>query len=155
MEQMFLFQPAFNGRINSSRRVRTYKTFKKQPGCYLIKENGVIVYVGMSKHCVVKACYRHFYKWTSWRRQRVTYFDRLDEKEYTILIIPLPMEQVCQMEQSLIITMNPRDNKERYQGVIDEILTTKGYVRADALAKLEKEESGIYGSTGDNDDLPF
>lgn len=139
MEEVFEFAPAFEGKIDTGRRRRTFRRYANKAGCYIIKENGLIVYIGVSRHCLVKACYRHFYKWTCWAQKRITYVDQLEQNEYTVMIMPLKPEDALKMEQTLIITLNPRDNRERYSGVMDEILTTKGYIKAEALVAVSTE----------------
>jgi len=157
MENLLEFKPAFEGKIDSKRRARTYKSFSKKAGCYIIKENGLIVYIGVSRHCIVKACYRHFYTWNCKAQKRITYVDRFSKNDYTVLLIPLDPNDALKMEQTLIITLNPRDNRNRYEKVMDEILTSKGYIKAEAAKDYttcedwEKISEIHIGKNGDNE----
>lgn len=111
-----------------NRRARTLAFFRRKPGCYIIKEDNAIVYVGMSASDVVEACYRHLYEWNEKYalrgKYRVTYEQqlRLGEKQYEIQIIPTDKQQAALLERSLILFLNPRDNKERYERVIAELI---------------------------------
>lgn len=114
-----------------NRRARTLAHFRRKPGCYIIREDDAIVYVGMSSSDVVEACYRHLYEWNERYalkgRHRVTYEQqlRLGEKQYEIQIIPTDREQAQLLERALIMFLNPRDNKERYERVIEELVESR------------------------------
>ena len=107
------FMPTEKGRI------RTLGLPRKRPGVYLIKENEVIVYVGMSASCVVTAMYRHFYRWSDSKTgravYRVTYNRRLSENKYTCIIIHTETHQAAQMEKAFIRSIKPRDNRNYYE----------------------------------------
>jgi hypothetical protein len=53
-----------NGKTNFPSRKRT--------GVYLIKENGIIVYVGYSGKDLYKTMYRHFEQWTGKQEYRTS-----------------------------------------------------------------------------------
>lgn len=147
MELRYEFQPAFKGRLSHKRRVRTFANYGGESGVYLIKEDGIVVYVGMSRSCVVKACYRHFYKWTSWKQRRVVYRDTLDVKEYTVMIIPMYVTQAHDLEKALILTMNPRDNYDRYIEYLEKLKEGK--------IKFDSNENKDIINEYEHDDLPF
>lgn len=108
---------------------RTLGKTRSRAGCYLIKENGVIVYVGMSKSCVVTAMYRHFYNWDD-HQYRVSYFKKMSKNKYEAAIFYAMKEEAPKLEQSLIMLLNPRDNKEMYENIIPALLEKHGYVKA-------------------------
>lgn len=115
------FEKPFKSNIQAG--IYKKRTFAKQRGkygVYLIKENGKIVYVGMSQSCVVEAMYRHFYHWNTTRnfQYRVTYFDRMSLHNYTVQIMFTNKDEAPKLEQSLILLMQPRDNRERYEELI-------------------------------------
>lgn len=118
--------------LNIYRR-RTLGHLKKQSGVYIIKENSKIVYIGMSRSCVVEALYRHFYEWNDRRGNdiRITYYDKMQRRKYEAVIILTAQQDEPLLEQSLITIMHPRDNKERYKEIIPMILQQHGYVKED------------------------
>jgi hypothetical protein len=128
------FIPPLAGKVYKK---RTFTGHTRAAGCYMIKENDKIVYIGMSQSCVVEALYRHFYEWNDKRGNdiRVTYYDRLLKKKYTAVIIITTKEQAPLFEQSLIVALQPRDNKEMYKELIS--------IRDNAPQRKE------------DDDLPF
>ena len=103
---------------------------------YLIKENGRIVYVGMSKYNVVDIVYRHFYKWKEWWsggrnnptcRERITYCEKLNKNKYEIAILVLDVRDVDAIERALIVSLKPRDNAEKYIKYFEDL--TKVYIK--------------------------
>ncbi len=119
------FQQPFKNNISAGiYKKRTFANSRGKYGCYLIKENGKIVYVGMSQSCVVEAMYRHFYHWNVTRQfqYRVTYFDRMSINKYTVQIIFTNKEESAKLEQSLILLLQPRDNRERYEEIIPSLI---------------------------------
>jgi hypothetical protein len=110
---------------------RTLGNCRNKPGCYLIKEDGNIVYVGMSKSCVTAALYRHFYEWNDRNIERVTYFKKMKNHSYEVTIISTSVEEAPKLEQSLIMLLNPRDNKERYEQIIPSLIQKLGYTKSE------------------------
>lgn len=148
------FKPVFD-KVNNRVIRPVAKGFNKQGGCYIIKENNVIVYVGMSKSCVVKAMYRHFYKWTD-NPYRVTYEKEVENKIYTAAIIVCSAEQAGKLEQGLVLALNPRDNKDRFERVLDELIEARGYSK-EQIKQVNKNDI-IINTDYDYDDeqgLPF
>lgn len=83
-------------------------------GVYVIKENGVIVYVGLSKVSVYKTAYRHFHKWKdSHVRYRVSYKEFLEVHKYEVAILELPYAECHLLEDTWIHSLQPRDNRDK------------------------------------------
>jgi hypothetical protein len=105
---------------------RSLSAYMRQAGIYLIKENDIIVYVGMSKSCVVKACYRHFERWNDSRGiPRMTYKEFLETYSYSVLIIPVCAHQVEGFERALIVALKPRDNKNKLEQINEPALVAQ------------------------------
>jgi hypothetical protein len=87
-------------------------------GCYLIKKDGKIVYVGKSDKSLKKTIYRHFQQWTDLRSaygrraepyDRVTY--KYDPGHYLIKVIySNSSKENDLLEQVLIKKLKPKDN---------------------------------------------
>lgn len=102
---------------------KTTKRFAyRKPGIYFIREKStkLIVYIGMSKVCVYKACYRHFEEWNDYREKRIVYYNRKNYEIRTI-ICENPEDAVI-FEKRLIIFFKPRDNSIRYKTYLEERL---------------------------------
>lgn len=97
----------------NGRRRTALRHHRGRCGVYLIKEDGVIVYVGMSNYCVNKALYRHFQSWSdrTGEHERRTYDGNSDR--YTVAIIQT-VGKADHLEQELIRGLKPRDNRELY-----------------------------------------
>lgn len=108
---------------------RTLRHHRKAAGVYIIKENDKVVYIGMSRSCVVEALYRHFYEWNDKRGQhvRVTYFDKMRRKNYEVIIMITCKEDAPKLERSLIVSFSPRDNKEKFEGMKEEVNSHSGW----------------------------
>lgn len=89
---------------------------RKKSGVYLIKENGILVYVGMSRSNLQEALYRHFQDWSrSWRQRRVFYKNELSEHNYEVACITTDAGAAHPLEKCYILEYNPRDNHMRYE----------------------------------------
>lgn len=141
-------QPFISNKSVGVYKRRTLAHHSKKAGVYMIKENDTIVYIGMSQSNVVEALYRHFYEWNDVRQyaNRVTYFNKLHKHNYKVVIMVTTKEEAPKLEQSMIITLNPRDNRERYEEIVEMLLEQRGYVK--------KEEKQLVPGIPD-DDLPF
>lgn len=122
---------------------------KKRHGVYMIKEDGIIVYVGMSQYCVLERCYRHFYTWSARKHFRgkyhfLTYYDKLNEHDYEVAILETAKEQAQLLEQAMILIMKPRDNIMQYE--------SKAQMNFDFL---ENAANLIIKENGDRNDFPF
>lgn len=92
---------------------------KDGKGCYIIREQGQTVYVGMSLSDIQGTLYRHFQKWTDkrtdWTKkrqnyERVTYYGK-DRARFTVKVIFCPTDNECYLLESLLIKkLKPRDN---------------------------------------------
>lgn len=146
---IYSFVPPFEGfHKNGRTRKRTLRKYIKHSGIYFIRENGIIVYVGMSESCVVEACYRHFYPWRDCYRgmgceYRTTYVNKLEEHTYEIAILHLQKEQVVMMERALIFSLKPRDNRFFYEDYF--------IIKAD-LDKVNQDQEAEWAEP---DDVPF
>lgn len=82
-------------------------------GVYLIRENGLVIYVGQSGHCVKKRCYRKFEAGYCYQGGRVAlnYSENIDIMLYQVAYIPAsdPVMRT-QLEAELIRRFDPRDN---------------------------------------------
>lgn len=84
------------------------------PGVYIIKRDGVTVYVGYSASDVYKALYRHFQQWNDRSRpgERVTYSD---PDAYRVRVVYVSTgEQAARLERALILRYRPMDNARKY-----------------------------------------
>lgn len=88
---------------------------KGKTGCYLIKENDRLVYVGYSASNLYKTLYRHFEQWNHRVQEVVTYWGQLSRKRYTVRIIYCTASQAARLEKMLIIKYRPRDNENKYR----------------------------------------
>ena len=84
-------------------------------GVYFIKEEGALVYIGMSRSNLQEAMYRHFQQWKSWRQRRVTYKHTLDVHKYEVACITTGKDMAHPLEKAYILKFNPRDNFDRYE----------------------------------------
>ncbi len=100
-------------------------------GVYVIKKNGKIIYVGMSKTNTYKTLYRHFQIWNDNREfdrlsknpyskyyERVTYYTDANKKnnfrDFTVRVILCTPKQAERLEKLLIIKHKPKDNTNKY-----------------------------------------
>ncbi len=107
------FLPAF---VPTKNKLRKYglQGIRYKFGVYFIRENGILVYVGMSRSNLQEALYRHFQDWRkSWAQKRVNYLDF--NNIYTVACITTEKEEAHPMEKCYILEYNPRDNNMRYE----------------------------------------
>ncbi|MFA5933651.1 MAG: hypothetical protein WC795_00295 [Candidatus Paceibacterota bacterium] len=130
---MFLqFQTPYEMKENI-KRACTYRRFdyRYRSGVYLIRENGVVVYVGMSTSNLYQVLYNHFTPYPSDRaglHYRVEYSQTLNIHSYDVAIIDIPginksdgkitelstgeiRAKVSDLEKRLIAIYKPRDNR--------------------------------------------
>lgn len=105
-----IFFPAYiNGRFG-------LKNIRHKKGIYIIKEEGQIVYIGMTKYCLQIVLYRHFQAWNpdrSSRHYRVSYFDRKNYLKYEVAAITeFNNISIEDTEKLLILKHLPRDNRK-------------------------------------------
>lgn len=95
----------------------------RQHGIYLIREDGVVVYVGTSANCLRKRCYRKFEAPDAYagRRPQASYKDSLHLHVYEVAFVICPdKEDRALIEAHLIDEFKPRDN--RRDELLDPIL---------------------------------
>ena len=108
-------------------------------GCYIIKEDNIIVYVGYSGVSIYNALTRHFQSWEDNRQYRVTYKDRLADHNYEIAAIAVDNKQhAAQLEKELILHLQPRDNRKRYEEYIAEKELPEGSFEPVAVDEYEE-----------------
>ncbi len=112
IEQLAFIQ-AFKSREGKKRKYGLAGVAEKA-GVYFIKEDDVLVYVGMSRVNLQKALYRHFQCWKSWSQRRVVYIDG-GLSNYKVACITTDKESAHDLEKAYIVTYNPRDNFDRYE----------------------------------------
>lgn len=149
------FQPLFGPARGKAGRMRTFAKLAREAGIYIIRENGVIIYVGMSQSCIVEALYRHFYYWKNDPTRttnfpRTTYYDKMGSNSYDAAIFVTEKADAPKIERGLILSIQPRDNRERYQSYLDQIIASSVHVGAGG-----KLEAAALASFDDNEDLPF
>lgn len=112
------------GRIQKIRYIPVYKELptdgrpgklnigfaKGKSGVYLIKEDGVIVYVGQSSSDLYTTISRHFQQWIDNGRERITYDSNLHRYRYTVRIVFVSPTRALRLEEALIRKHRPRDN---------------------------------------------
>lgn len=114
-------------------------------GCYLIKKDGKIVYIGKSLSSIKKTMYRHFQQWTDLRSsygrkfspyERVTY--KGDSGKFLCKVIfSGSSTDIDLLEQVLIKKIKPRDNTLKLE------MFTK-YQEAETLEKLNTMEEAPF-----------
>ena len=122
-----LFTGTIYGPYGVKRRKRGLPCKYKTKGVYLIRENGIIVYIGQSGHCIKKRCYRKFEAPYSWRgTTALNYSSRIYTHTYEVAFIP-SSDQIIRnhMEAELIKRFDPRDNNQvpqvKYEPEIEEV----------------------------------
>ena len=111
------FKPAYISERQCG--IKWDKTVKRK-GVYFIKENGRLVYIGMSQSCIYKALYRHFQRWNTYQKV-VTYKDLLSINEYEVAVFMTDEHDIPSLEKDLIIINNPRDNSLKYEAYTRDI----------------------------------
>lgn len=96
--------------------------FTTASGCYLIKKNNEVVYVGQSGNNLYRTIYRHFQEWNENGKKRITY------KKYgcTIRVIKTTAAQAKRLERYLINKFKPKDNELTYDVFENESLSEIG-----------------------------
>ena len=90
----------------------TFRTTFKRSGVYLVKENGKLVYIGMSATNLYKTLYRPFERWHHKQQDVVTYAGR--RHKYTVRVVLCTPAQAARLEKALIVKHKPRDNENKY-----------------------------------------
>lgn len=116
----------------------TFPEMKNKSGVYLIKENGRLVYVGMSLSNLYRTMYRHFEQWNHDGQSVVTYANKMKKNDYTVRIALCSPAQAGRLEKALIKKHRPRDNENKY----------KSY-------ELQFQDERIFTDYQNNDIVPF
>ena len=108
------FVPAYLPVTNKRGKTYGLQGIRKKQGVYFIKENGKLVYVGMSRSNLQEALYRHFQDWRkSWSQKRTTYI--FEQGVHEVACITTDKETAHELEKCYILEFNPRDNFMRYE----------------------------------------
>lgn len=146
------FVPAYLSKSKCG--IRGTKEVRRKTGVYFIKEDGELIYIGMSKSCVYNALYRHFQHWvahdrTRHKHKRLTYKHWLKKHKYEVAIVYLEKEIVDHVERFNIGTYRPRDNKWKY----DNYTTSTTNFTEDFNKELT--ENNIHFKENDDYSSPF
>lgn len=108
----------------------TFPETKNRTGVYLIKKNGILVYVGYSENDLYKTLYRHFQTWNDKDQPgRISYKNQLNRNNFTVRVVFTTKKRAEALEKALIIKHKPKDNKLKYQAYIKEATATeKNYI---------------------------
>jgi predicted methyltransferase len=121
----------------------TFRNTVNKSGVYLIKENGIIVYIGYSKTNLYRTLYRHFQQWNHKYQEVITYVNKLNRNRYTVRVVLCSPTRAEKLEAALIQKYNPRDN----------YMKLKKYEIDPEAGKKEVEE--YYSIKPANPDDPF
>ncbi len=101
--KVFKFAPPYNknGKANFPLRDKA--------GIYIVKEAGVIVYIGKSRNNLYRTMYRRFEKW----EEPNLSFDLA--KKYTVRVIYCTDKQADSLEKKLILKYEPKHNLNQYK----------------------------------------
>jgi hypothetical protein len=88
----------------------TFSDATNRAGVYIIKEDGVITYVGYSAKNLYRTLYRHFQRWNHPYQQVTTYQSRMNAHSYTVRVIYTTPLQAERLEAYLVNKYQPRDN---------------------------------------------
>lgn len=123
----FKFLPPYkaNGRTS-------FPEAQKRTGVYLIKKNGVLVYIGFSESDLYKTLYRHFQTWNDTDQpNRISYKNQLSRAKFTVRVVFTTKKRAAALEKALILKHNPKDNKLKYKAYIKEATETeKNYINS-------------------------
>lgn len=122
MKKTKFLEPYTNGKTTFPKR--------NTPGVYLIKKDGVVRYVGMSRTDVYKTLYRHFQSWDDPRQIRVVYKYL---KGISVRVVYTTPDQATKLESALIIKLKPTDNPAKIQREIE-------FLENKAVGQMEEAE---------------
>jgi excinuclease UvrABC nuclease subunit len=119
-------------------------------GCYIIKKNDSVIYVGLSYSDVKRTLYRHFQKWTDLRTdytkknqvyERVTYTGQ-NKSNFKIKVIFCKTDkEISELEYLLIKKLKPKDNtlKNEIYSVVDLRKTIDAFNNSDNWKPTSEE----------------
>jgi Uri superfamily endonuclease len=109
------FMPVYSDRgdVELGWKAKTNIRFAQgKPGVYLIKKNGVLIYIGASDNDVYRKCLRHFEPYEARESDKHRYGDDYDENRYTVrIVLTNDGMQAYRLECALINKYTPVDNK--------------------------------------------
>lgn len=86
---------------------------RNKSGVYVIwGPGGEVEYVGASRSCVYRACYRHFHAWTD-----VPYRVTFPKQGYKVAFRLTPKDKVFEIERELLLRYMPKRNTQLLPGV--------------------------------------
>ena len=138
----FKFVPPY-----SEKGKTNFRASQNRSGVYLIKENGILVYVGFSAKNLYKTMYRHFQRWSHKTQDVITYVDKMTKNKYLVRIIYCTPKQAQYLEKALIKKHRPRDNYMQYEIMLDNYTPKEN--------KYMEEVVDIYENVNVSYDLPF
>lgn len=115
----------------------TFSDMRGRSGVYLIKHNGVIVYVGYSSTNLYRTLYRHFQRWDHPSQQVVTYAGAAGV--FSVRVLLCSPSQAKKYEVALVRKYRPRDNARKMS----------------SLDLSDKEEKRLVVNYGRAEDAPF
>ncbi|MDR0207017.1 MAG: GIY-YIG nuclease family protein [Bacteroidales bacterium] len=134
--KVFKFLPPYkkDGKTNFPQTVN-------RTGVYIIKENGVIVYVGFSGYNLYKTMYRHFQSWHHKTQEVISYKSHMRSSDYLVRVIYCTPKQAAALEKALIKKHKPRDNEMKYR------IIKMPFVERNYIETVEDiyQETDIYG----------
>ncbi len=160
------FKPPYYEENGEKRRTYGFD-YSGRSGCYLIKENGVITYVGKAvtdkaKGGLYSVSYHHFHPYGKdriGRHYRVCYHEKFETYSYEMAFIEVPAfdktrgeldKEVSRLESRLIYEINPRDNRKGLPSPWENDGLLSAFIQ---VVSSDESESTIV--TGDSNDLPF
>lgn len=113
------FVKPYIGKAGKYKR-RTIRS-RGQSGIYIIREDEVIVYVGMSVSCVTEALYRHFYIYNDSHQQSRHFYSLDTLLNYDVFILVCTKDEAPKLERGLILSLEPRDNVDRFKKYLQQL----------------------------------
>lgn len=115
----------------------TFSDMRGRSGVYVIRRNGVVVYVGYSSTNLYRTLYRHFQRWTHHSQEVVTYVN--DRGVFTVRVLLCSPAQAKRYEVALVRKYKPRDNARKMS----------------SMNLSAKEEEKLVSNYGRAEDAPF
>jgi len=136
------FLPAYLPGETKRGKIYGLSGIRNKSGVYFIKENGVLVYVGMSRSNLQEALYRHFQDWSSsWKQKRVSYKNEIGINTYEAACITTDKDNAHPLEKCYILEYNPRDNNMKYEEYRNEVeIKVSETIEVDGILINESEE---------------
>lgn len=95
-------------------------------GVYLIKKDGVLVYVGYSESNLYKTILRHFQTWNDKQSpERLSYKNQMNRAKFTVRVVFTTPKRAAALEKALILKYNPKDNFLKYENYLKQATKTE------------------------------